>query len=80
MQVRLTMKKKFSTSLSKSTHGTVPYGAVCSEKVNSSEWATPIVPVQKRNNKDRICGDFSVTVNKQLRNIHNQQETNYLLW
>lgn len=36
------------------------------EKVNSSEWATPIVPVLKKNNRVRICGDYSVTINPQL--------------
>ncbi|XP_076544259.1 uncharacterized protein LOC143305275 [Osmia lignaria lignaria] len=36
------------------------------EKVNASEWATPIVPVLKKNNTIRICGDFSVTLNKHL--------------
>lgn len=33
------------------------------EKVNASCWATPIVPVLKKNNTIRICGDFSVTTN-----------------
>ena len=36
------------------------------EKINSSEYATPIVPVLKKNNQIRICGDFSVTINKIL--------------
>ncbi|XP_029165366.1 uncharacterized protein K02A2.6-like [Nylanderia fulva] len=36
------------------------------EKVNTSRWATPIVPVLKKNNKIRICGDFSVTINPNL--------------
>ena len=36
-------------------------------KTNTSEWATPIVPVVKSNNGIRICGDYKVTVNKALQ-------------
>lgn len=36
------------------------------EKVTTSKWATPIVPILKKNGKIRICGDYKVTLNSQL--------------
>ena len=35
-------------------------------KVNSSDWATPIIPVPKKDGQLRICGDYKVTVNQAL--------------
>lgn len=35
-------------------------------KVNTSKWATSIVPVRKSNNKVRICADYKVTLNPHI--------------
>lgn len=39
------------------------------EKVETSDWATPILPIPK-DNSVRICGDFKVTINPVLEYGH----------
>lgn len=38
------------------------------EPVKYSEWAAPIVPIQKKNGKMRICGDYKIGLNPNLEN------------
>ena len=37
------------------------------KKVESADWATPIVSILKKYNTFRTCGDYKTTVNKQIR-------------
>ena len=39
-------------------------------KVFSSDWASPIVTARKNDGSLRICGDFSIAVNKHLDVVH----------
>ncbi len=34
------------------------------EKVNTSDWAAPIVAVPKKDGRFRLCGDYKVTINQ----------------
>ena len=55
------MKDKVETEIERLRHE----GVIV--EVTHSEWATPIVPILKRNGTIRICGDYKITINKVSR-------------
>ena len=43
--------------------------------VSQSKWATPLVPVPKKDGGVRICGDYKPTVNTQIEVAHHSLPT-----
>ena len=43
--------------------------------VNQSKWATPLVPVPKKDGGVRICGYYKPTVNTQIERAHHPSPT-----
>ena len=43
--------------------------------VSQSKWATPLVPVPKKDGGVRICGDYKPTVNTQIEIAHHPLPT-----
>ena len=43
--------------------------------VSQSKWATPLVPVTKKDGGVRICGDYKPTVNTQIEVLHHPLPT-----
>lgn len=40
------------------------------EKIDSTEWGTPLVPILKENGQVRICADYKITINKFLKDCN----------
>ena len=47
--------------------------------ISQSKWATPFVPVPKKDGGVRICGDYKLTVNTQIEVAHHPLPTVELL-
>lgn len=60
-QLPITLKQKVEEAIDK----LVGLGVLV--PVDYSEWGTPIVPVLKKSGEVRICGDYKITVNPQLK-------------
>ena len=39
------------------------------ERVDNSEWGTPLVPILKSDGGIRVCADYKITVNKYIENF-----------
>ena len=81
MRAKLTLKENAHPSVLEGKASAICAETTCSpaaklqqeniiSPVETSEWATPIVPVPKKNGGVRICSDFKVTVNANLHVDH----------
>jgi transposase InsO family protein len=53
------------TRVEKELHKLESAGVI--EKIQFSDWATPIVPVVKPSGSIRVCGDYKITINKVVK-------------
>ena len=51
-------------------------GILCPIKM--SDWATPIVPVMKKDGTIRVCGDLLLIKQLKMKCIHSQESMNFL--
>ena len=58
------LREKVATELDRLENGGIL------TKVDWSEWATPVVSVAKKDGSVRLCGDFKVSLNSQLKIDH----------
>lgn len=54
-------------TIEKNLHDLVEKGVI--ERIDSSQWGTPLVPIPKPDGDLRICGDYKVTINKFLVDV-----------